>query len=70
MDFAIEEDRNLTHLIEVKSSDDNFNGSLNYFSLSLKPKLCLQIVRHLKRTKDFKSHQVLKLTDFLASLET
>lgn len=70
IDFAIEEDKKLTHLIEVKSSEDSFNGSLNYFSQLLKPSRAVQIVKNLKRETHQKNYKTLDLTGFLLSLET
>jgi predicted AAA+ superfamily ATPase len=70
IDFVIEDERILTHLIEVKSSDDAFNTSLNYFSGSLKPQKALQVVKNLKREKHYDTHKIVGLIDFLTSLET
>lgn len=70
IDFAIEENNQLTHLIEVKTADDQFNTSLNYFSLKLKPKHALQIVLILKRNKDFENFKVRGVASFLMTLET
>lgn len=69
IDFAIEVDAKLTHLIEVKTSDDNFNPHLEYFSQRLKPKNAIQLVLNLQREKDFKNHQVRDLSKFLMTLE-
>ncbi len=70
IDFAIEENNQLTHLIEVKKAGDQFNTSLNYFSLRLKPKHAIQLVLNLKQEKDFKTHQIRQLGKYLLSLET
>lgn len=70
IDFSIEENGRLTHLIEVKKSDDNFNPHLNYFSQRLKPTQALQLVFDLKREKDYESFHVRDLAKYLASLET
>lgn len=70
IDFVIEENSKLTHLIEVKKSDDNFNPHLNYFSEKLKPKLAVQLVLELKREKDFENYKIRHMGDFLLSLET
>ena len=70
IDFAIEENNKLTHLIEVKTSEDEFNPHLNYFSLRLKPLHSLQIVLNLKRNKDFEVFKIRKVSDFLINLET
>lgn len=70
VDFAIEVNNQLTHLIEVKNSDDGFNPSLNYFSLRLKPKCAYQIVLNLKKEKEFENFKVVDLCDFLMNLET
>lgn len=70
IDFVIEENNQLTHLIEVKKSDDQFNPHLHYFSEKLKPKQALQLVLDLKREKDFESHKIRRLGSFLFSLET
>lgn len=70
VDFAIECDGKLTHLIEVKTSDDSYNGSLNYFAQRLKPASSLHLVLNLNREKDFEHYQVRDLSKFLYSLET
>jgi uncharacterized protein len=70
IDFAISENGALTHLIEVKKSDDQFNTHLNYFSQRLKPTHRLQLVYDLKRPKDFESYKVRDLSRFLMELET
>ncbi len=70
IDFAITENEKLTHLIEVKKSDDQFNTNLNYFSLKLKPKSCLQLVFDLKREKEYETFKVLQLSRWLSELET
>lgn len=70
VDFAIECDGRLTHLIEVKKSDDGYNGNLNYFSQRLKPETSLHLVLNLKREKDFEFYQMRDLSQSLYSLET
>lgn len=70
IDFVIEDNNQLTHLIEVKKSDDLFNPHLYYFSKKLKPKYALQLVLNLKRENDYENHKVRRLGDFLFSLET
>ncbi len=70
VDFAVERDGQLTHLIEVKKSDDSYNSSLNYFSERLKPQQSLQLVLDLKKEKDFPTYLVRDLSQFLYSLET
>ncbi|MGZ3796663.1 MAG: ATP-binding protein, partial [Pseudobdellovibrionaceae bacterium] len=71
IDFAIEIDHQLTHLIEVKKSDDQFNPHLNYFSQRLKPEIALQLVWDLDREKDFENFKVRNLINYLQdSLET
>lgn len=70
IDFVVTENDKLTYLIEVKKSDDNFNTSLNYFSLKLKPQFALQLVFELKREKDYETHKIRSLTQFLFRLET
>lgn len=70
IDFVIECNSKLTHLLEVKKSDDSFNPHLNYFSQRLNPTHCYQLVLDLKKEKDFGSHQVKDLSKFLRSLET
>ena len=66
----MERDGQLTHLIEVKKSDDSYNSSLNYFSERLKPQQSLQLVLDLKKEKDFPTYLVRDLSQFLYSLET
>jgi len=70
VDFAIEADGKLTHLIEIKKSDDSFNSSLNYFAQRLKPQKSLHLVLELKKEKDFEFYQMRDLSKFLRSLET
>ncbi len=70
IDFVLTENNRLTHLIEVKKSDDNFNTHLNYFSVRLKPIHALQLVFDLKREKDFETHKIRGLTQYLFELET
>jgi uncharacterized protein len=70
IDFVIEQDNLLTHLIEVKKSDDQFNLHLNYYSDRLKPQFALQLVWNLKREKDFENHSIKNLVNFLSQLET
>lgn len=70
VDFAIECDGKLTHLIEVKKSDDSFNSHLNYFAPRLKPAKSLHLVLELKKEKDFEHYQMRDLSMFLQSLET
>jgi len=70
IDFAIEENNQLTHLIEVKKSEDQFNPHLNYFAERLRPQHALQLVLDLKREKDFDTHKIRSLGRFLMNLET
>ncbi len=70
IDFAIEENGRLTHLIEVKKSEDGFNPNLNYFSLRLQPTKALQLVWDLKREKDYETFEVKDLALYLSKLET
>lgn len=70
VDFVIETEGKLTHLIEVKASDDQFNTSLNYFSERLNPKESYHLVLDLKRPKDMKTYKVRDLVQFLSNLET
>jgi uncharacterized protein len=70
IDFVITQDQKLTHLIEVKKSDDQFNSHLNYYSLRLKPENSVQLVFDLKREKDFETHQIKSLSKYLYNLET
>jgi predicted AAA+ superfamily ATPase len=70
VDFAIECDGRLTHLLEIKKSDDAYNKSLNYFGPRLKPEKCLHLVLDLKKEKDFEHYQLRDLSEFLYSLET
>jgi predicted AAA+ superfamily ATPase len=70
VDFAIEEGSKLTHLIEVKTSEDDYNVNLNYFSQRLKPEIALHLVLNLKQEKDFESYKLRSLAPFLAKLET
>ncbi|MFN7903892.1 MAG: ATP-binding protein [Pseudobdellovibrionaceae bacterium] len=70
VDFAVEFNGKLTHLIEIKKSDDSYNSSLNYFSERLKPERSLHLVLELNKKKDFKNYQVRDLSQFLFTLET
>jgi len=70
IDFVIEEDNKLTHLIEIKKSDDQFNPNLNYYSKKLSPQFALQLVLDLKNEKDYETFQVRRLGKFLVGLET
>lgn len=70
VDFAIECDGRLTHLLEIKKSEDSFNQSLSYFAQRLKPEKSLHLVLDLKREKDFEHYQVRDLSKFLSNLET
>lgn len=70
VDFAIASNSQLTHLIEVKASEDSFNPSLNYFANRLFPQKSYQLVFNLNREKDYESHKVRDLSKFLANLET
>ncbi len=70
VDFAIEENGKLTHLIEVKKSDNDFNKNLNYFAEKLKPTEALHLVLDLQREKDYPGHKLRSLCKYLGSLET
>jgi predicted AAA+ superfamily ATPase len=71
IDFVISENGTLSHLIEVKKSDDQFNTNLNYFASRLRPNHALQLVYNLRRPKDFEFYKVRDLTEFLMiDLET
>ncbi len=70
VDFVIEQNGTLSHLIEVKKTDDSFNSSLNYFSKRLRPKHSFHLVLDLKKEKDFESYRIRDLSVFLKSLET
>ncbi len=70
VDFLIEEGQKITHLIEVKTSDDQLNTSLNYYSKKLKATQALQLVLNLKREKDFEYFKMRDLHQFLFDLET
>jgi len=70
IDFVIDENGKLTHLIEVKKSDDQFNTNLNYYAKRLKTPIALQLVLELKREKDFEFYKIRDLCKFLYSLET
>ncbi len=70
IDFVVTCNNKLSHLMEVKSSDDGFNPHLEYFSKRLKPEKALHLVFNLKREKDFENFKVRDLASTLASLET
>lgn len=70
IDFVISSNSKLSHLIEVKSSDDNFNPHLDYFSKRLKPYKAIQLTFNLKREKDFEYFAIRDLAQFLLELET
>ena len=69
IDFLIEEKNKISHLLEVKKSDDQFNTSLNYYSQKLKPDHALQLVLRLGREKDFENFKIRHLHEFLMNLE-
>lgn len=70
IDFSVEEDGVLTHLIEVKKSDETYNKNLDYFAARLKPKNALHLVWDLKQKKDFENYKIRDLVGFLMQLET
>ncbi len=70
VDFAIECNGKLTHLIEVKKSDESFNSYLNYYSQKLKPQSAFHLVLDLKKERDFENYRLRDLAKFLNNLET
>lgn len=70
IDFVIEDNAKLSHLIEVKKSDDNFNNHLDYYVKKLQPTHAIQLVWDLKREKDYESHEIRDLVKYLKNLET
>jgi predicted AAA+ superfamily ATPase len=69
IDFVITDSERITHLIEVKTSDDSFNTALNYYAQKLNPKMAVQLVYNLKREKDYETFKVRELHKFLFQLE-
>jgi predicted AAA+ superfamily ATPase len=70
VDFAIEENGKLSHLIEIKMSDDSFNPALNYFTKRLKPTNSFHLVHNLARPKSYEVYEVQELGQYLKKLET
>lgn len=70
VDFAIEKNGALTHLIEVKTSEESFNKNLNYFSNRLSPEQCVHLVYNLRQKKDYENYKVRDLSEYLFKLET
>lgn len=70
VDFAIERNGKLTHLIEIKKSETDYNTHLNYYAERLKPEKSLHLVLELKKEKDYENYQMRDLCRFLMELET
>ena len=69
VDFAILEDRRISHLIEVKESDASLSPALRYYEEKLKPEHCIQAVHHLKSKLKYGPIKVLAADQFCLSLE-
>ena len=72
VDFLTIRNRQPELLVEVKQSDGEFSKLLLLFSSRLKPKKTIQVVHLLKREKSIRdavSADVVRLADWLASLE-
>lgn len=70
VDFLIEDDQAISHIIEVKKSDDNLSLPLNYLKERIHPKHCLQLVFDLKREREVNKIKITDLSKFLSRLET
>ncbi len=69
VDFAILENRKITHLIEVKESDSSLSPALRYYEQRLSPVYCFQVVHQLKSRLNYGEIKVIAADQFCASLE-
>lgn len=70
IDFAISQDREITHLIETKLSDDNLSRNFSSFEKYFPESEKIQLVKNLSREKTYPTGEsILKASDFLAELE-
>ena len=71
VDFLTVKNQKIEYLIEVKSSDDHFSPSLNFYHQKLLPEMSIQLVYKLKHKQSLaKDKIIVKISDFLAGLET
>lgn len=68
VDFAIARDGELTHLIEVKLSDNKVSPSLKYFAERFKAVEAIQLVHNLKQNESRDGINVLRASDWLGEL--
>lgn len=70
LDFAVFQDGRITHLIEVKLSDDNLSRNFFSFEKYFPDSQKIQLVKNLSREKTYPTGEsILKAADFLAELE-
>ena len=50
VDFCIVQDDIVSHLIEVKYSDNTVSSSLKYFQKKIQPTSCIQLVTQINRS--------------------
>ncbi|PIS28716.1 hypothetical protein COT42_07225 [Candidatus Saganbacteria bacterium CG08_land_8_20_14_0_20_45_16] len=68
VDFLIEIDHRLEHLIEVKVSDTNLASSLAYFQQKLNPRQSIQLVQTATRVKTVGKINIVPAGEWLADL--
>lgn len=68
VDFAIARDGELTHLIEVKLSDNKVSPSLKYFAERFKSVEAIQLVHNLKQNENRDGIEILRASDWLSEL--
>ncbi len=69
LDFAVFQDGRITHLIEVKLSDDNLSRNFSSFEKYFPDSQKIQLVKNLSREKTYPTGEsILKAADFLANL--
>jgi predicted AAA+ superfamily ATPase len=69
VDFLVLRNKKPYALIEVKVSDSAVSPNLFYFNQFLKPERVIQVVQNLGRGYLGKDHELIKVVDFLSSLE-
>lgn len=69
LDFVTVEDRKVTRIIEVKTSDESVSPAFKHFNKFIPEAKQLQLVRNLYQRKTVNSVEVEKMSDFLANLD-
>ncbi len=69
VDFLTCVDNKVESLIEVKTSQEEFSRSLNYYHQRLKPLRSIQLLRYLKREKSSHGIDLKRMSDWLGQLE-